>query len=227
MSRYLVISPHLDDGVFSCGALLAGAPGSIVATVFAGVPPRGTPAPPWDRQAGFASGDAAILARRAEDRQACALLGAQPVWCNLLDHQYETPCSMDAVRAVLAPLVQRHTDATVLAPLGLFHSDHLLVSDAARQVCLAYGAPHRWRFYEDALYRRDTQRVQDRLAAWRAQGLALLPLATAETDEADLTDAAAQLKATAVCAYASQLALFSADALADLRAPERYWTLPA
>ena len=29
-----VISPHLDDGVFACGEMLAAHPGSVVVTVF-------------------------------------------------------------------------------------------------------------------------------------------------------------------------------------------------
>jgi len=37
-TRWLVISPHLDDAVFSCRQLLAQAPGSVVVTVFAGIP---------------------------------------------------------------------------------------------------------------------------------------------------------------------------------------------
>ncbi|MCV5262168.1 PIG-L family deacetylase, partial [Escherichia coli] len=77
--RYLVISPHLDDGVFGCGQLLAAHPGSTVLTVFAGVP-EAAPAPEWDRRCGFTSAQAAMAARREEDRRALTRLAARPLW---------------------------------------------------------------------------------------------------------------------------------------------------
>ena len=96
-TRWLVISPHLDDAVFSCGRLLAAAPGSIVVTVFAGIPPRDTPAPPWDRRAGFDRADEAMHARRDEDRRALARLDARPVWLDFLDRDLLTSGRLDAV----------------------------------------------------------------------------------------------------------------------------------
>lgn len=36
--RLLVVSPHLDDAVLSCGCWLASRPGAAVVTVFAGRP---------------------------------------------------------------------------------------------------------------------------------------------------------------------------------------------
>jgi len=47
----LVVSPHLDDAVLSCGRLLAGRPGSVVATVFAGVPSRPDQCTDWTADA--------------------------------------------------------------------------------------------------------------------------------------------------------------------------------
>ncbi|MGH6635951.1 MAG: hypothetical protein ACRED0_07390 [Gammaproteobacteria bacterium] len=48
----LVVSPHCDDGVFSCGQLIEAHPGAVVATVFAGRLPPNHPLPEWDRGAG-------------------------------------------------------------------------------------------------------------------------------------------------------------------------------
>ena len=61
----VVISPHLDDAVFSCGDWLATHPGAIVMTVFAGVPRDGALHTEWDNRCGFADASHAILARRA------------------------------------------------------------------------------------------------------------------------------------------------------------------
>ncbi|KAB0640285.1 PIG-L family deacetylase, partial [Burkholderia territorii] len=90
-TRWLVVSPHLDDAVFSCGQLLAQSPGSVVVTVFAGIPAHGTAAPPWDRRAGFRTADEAMRTRRDEDRRALGTLGAHAVWLDFLDDQYDTP----------------------------------------------------------------------------------------------------------------------------------------
>ena len=88
-----VVSPHLDDGVFSCGALLAARPGSVVVTALAGrrgvaLPPKWEGVTPWDAACGFAPGDDVIAARRAEDREALSILGASPVWLDFPDAQY-------------------------------------------------------------------------------------------------------------------------------------------
>lgn len=74
-------------------------------------------------------------ARRSEDQQACACLTVRPVWCALLDAQYGSAYTVAQVRDMLRPLVLRQSHSIVLAPLGLFHSDHVLVSDAAQALC--------------------------------------------------------------------------------------------
>src|SRR4051812_4728612 len=76
----MIVSPHLDDAVFGCGELLGARPGSVVVTVFAGAPPTYETVTEWDALAGFRAGDDVMAARRAEDRDALAVLGARPVW---------------------------------------------------------------------------------------------------------------------------------------------------
>ncbi|PJX25966.1 hypothetical protein CAP48_08035 [Advenella sp. S44] len=44
----LVISPHYDDAVFSCGELLAKIPSGMVMTVYTGVPEDGDVSTDWD-----------------------------------------------------------------------------------------------------------------------------------------------------------------------------------
>lgn len=218
IERLIVISPHLDDGVFSCGMLLAASTTAIVVTVFAGLPDATLVAPDWDRRAGFTTAAAAMRERRREDQRALVRLNARPLWLDLLDSQYQTPVSTNEIRTRLAPILQEFPATTIAAPLGLFHSDHALVQQAALSLWRQRRGPQAWLFYEDALYRRLPGLVQQKLAAWRGEMISATPI------DVYLPEFAAA-KTAAVSAYASQLALFKPDTLDDLRAPERYWQL--
>lgn len=246
-----IISPHLDDAVFSCGALIAAGRNPLVVTVFAGVPPEGIDAPDWDRAAGFNTGHEAVHARRHEDARALAMLGGEPVWLDFLDSQYGKRYTPVDIAVRLGRLLAMQPHGTVVAPLGLFHSDHALVNAACMLVREAVHAeapagaatsatthagthaasadPHgahpvsapaslQWLFYEDAIYRRMPGMIQNRLMAWWQEGLLAspvnLPIAPFQTQ-----------KMRAIEAYESQLPLFNAEQLADLGAPERYWSL--
>ena len=67
LSRLLVISPHFDDAVFSCGHLLAAAPGAVVVTVFGGRPDTyPSPVCPWDADCGFGEESDIVAVRRAK-----------------------------------------------------------------------------------------------------------------------------------------------------------------
>lgn len=91
--RLVVVSPHLDDAVLSLGAAIAAAitrgASVTVLSVFCGDPFSQAPAGSWDRKSGFTSEGEASRARREEDRQACAILGAVPHWLPFGDDQYE------------------------------------------------------------------------------------------------------------------------------------------
>jgi LmbE family N-acetylglucosaminyl deacetylase len=128
-----VLSPHLDDGVYSLGAAirestLEGAHVSLV-TVFAGDPDSGRSASPWDQRLGFRSAGEAARARREEDGRACALLGAVPVWLPF-DDEYGRPSDDDEVWAAIERAVGGAE--TVLVPgFPLDHEDHLRVARMA------------------------------------------------------------------------------------------------
>ncbi|WP_175727190.1 PIG-L deacetylase family protein [Burkholderia ambifaria] len=224
-ARWLVISPHLDDAVFSCGQLLAQAPGSVVVTVFAGIPACGSDAPPWDRRAGFRTADEAVRSRRDEDRCALAMLGAQPVWLDFLDDQYGTRAPSTAIAARLADTIDAHPGFGVLAPAGLFHRDHIQVQQAVltllRDNSRAGDAARVWRFYEDVPYRRIDGLMAKRVIDWREHGWIGHPVGPPAGNRTD----GAAAKAAAVDAYASQIALFEPHMRADLREPETYWRL--
>ncbi len=122
----VVVSPHLDDGVFSLGAGISRAArkGSNVTilTVLAGDPSSTTPAGEWDARAGFATAGEAARARRLEDEQACAHVGARPVWLPYSDQQYPRGGTDEEIRAAVVDAVG---DALVLVPgFPLLNKDH-------------------------------------------------------------------------------------------------------
>ncbi|SAK96023.1 LmbE family protein [Caballeronia arationis] len=86
-SSILVISPHFDDAVFSCGAWIASNSNAVVCTVFAGCPDTRV-ATDWDHQCGFSDARQAMRERIAEDDRALELLGATGERLNFLDAQY-------------------------------------------------------------------------------------------------------------------------------------------
>jgi LmbE family N-acetylglucosaminyl deacetylase len=125
--RVVVLSPHLDDAVLSLGAAiatwtLAGAE-VLVLTVMAGRPEATGPAGQWDTKSGYASEGEAARARREEDRSACAILGAAPVWLDYGDSQYGRGADDGQIWDAVLDGVG---DApTVLAPgFPLSHPDH-------------------------------------------------------------------------------------------------------
>jgi LmbE family N-acetylglucosaminyl deacetylase len=93
--RWIYISPHLDDAVLSAGGLIydqvrSGIPVEIW-TILAGYPPEGEISQFAQLQHfmwGFPSAEAAVSARRQEDRNAAAILGAQTVHFDFLDCIY-------------------------------------------------------------------------------------------------------------------------------------------
>lgn len=123
MTRLLVISPHLDDAVFSVGQTLAAHQGSTVATIF-------TTGTDYDR-------------RKGEDDLACWDLGARPAHLGGPDTG-EGVLPTDLEAAVVA-LVLEVQPERVLVPLGIYHPDHVAVADALRPI-----ATH---VYEELPYR--------------------------------------------------------------------------
>jgi LmbE family N-acetylglucosaminyl deacetylase len=218
----LVVSPHLDDAVLGCGAWIAAHGGARVLTLFAGAPPgeAGARATEWDAACGFDSAAQAIAARRAEDRAALALLGAEPEWLEWCDDQYRVPAPADALTADLRRALERHDPQTVLVPLGLFHRDHERAHDAALPLLAEQGG-RAWYAYEDALYRALPGLVQRRLAALARSRVTATPERPA---------AAAGAKRRALACYASQLrglATPGRPGHADALATERLWRLTA
>jgi hypothetical protein len=131
----VVVSPHLDDAVFSAWHLLAGAGDVRVVNVFTALPPEGSAPPRWDRLTGARDSAQRMRERLDEDRRALALAGRTAVGLDFLDSQYrDGPVDASALEEALE---RTAAGAELVAPAGIGeHSDHVAVRDAA----LALGA---------------------------------------------------------------------------------------
>ena len=125
----LLLSPHLDDAVLDCWSVLSADAPLTVVNVFAGLPPAGT-VTAWDRIVGATDSAELMRARQAEDREALALAGREPVNLPFPESQQRphspepTYAALDRAIAGAAPAASR-----VLAPmtLGTVHPDHRLL----------------------------------------------------------------------------------------------------
>ena len=157
--RWIYLSPHLDDAVLSAGGLIyeqtqSGVPVEIW-TFMCGNPPPGEVSPfaellhyRW----GFASAEETTRARRQEDRNAAAIVGAQVVHFDLLDCIYRRGAKGEWLYSEIsvpphvedADLPQRIADTisariqpddVLVAQLSVgSHVDHVLVRQGAELV---------------------------------------------------------------------------------------------
>lgn len=217
----LVLSPHLDDAVFTCGRLLASVPAPTVATIFAGRPPPDLPLTEWDRASGFRTGDDVVGARREEDRAALGLLGAIPLWLDFRDRQYGPPPAPEAIADRLDGVIRERHPGSVFFPLGLFHSDHQVTYEAA--LLLMTRLPEfDWVAYEDRLYRRLPGICDEKIEHLRRIGLAPRQVRFSEVAAAPVR------KSRAVAQYRSQLRALATPGRPghqDVFGGEVYWRL--
>jgi LmbE family N-acetylglucosaminyl deacetylase len=176
-SAVVVMSPHLDDAVLSCGALLAHLAARhliTVATVFtaAAPPPWSLPARRQLRALGGVDAEAFFAQRRAEDRDVLAGIGVAAVHLGFRDALFRRGrrgpayptfrfdaargrvASCDArlaaeVSARVGEITRASEAGVVFAPLGIGrHVDHLITRRAAREL----GRPIRTVYYSDFPY---------------------------------------------------------------------------
>jgi LmbE family N-acetylglucosaminyl deacetylase len=130
----LVISPHLDDAVLSCGQLIKSHLDTTITTVLAGFPP-GTHAGWSARTTGLPIAKDANLKRREEDQSASRALGARTEWIDLPAQEYvpgaPSPERLMEIQQAVAAAVAAAGARSVFLPLGVTHPDHIAVSDAA------------------------------------------------------------------------------------------------
>jgi LmbE family N-acetylglucosaminyl deacetylase len=198
----LVISPHLDDGVLSCGEELARSIDATVATVFAGRPRRRTRRTQWDLDCGFGPEDDVTAIRIGEDRAALDTLHASQVALTERDAQYHPrPRRKQRVTRTLVELLETLDPKECWFPVGIGHPDHVLT----RACCLGLALSHpriSWKAYTDLPYgmspRFDLSHLQARDAIANA-GFRLVPIPV-HRDEA-----ASAMKKRALACYQSQL----------------------
>jgi LmbE family N-acetylglucosaminyl deacetylase len=225
MNPVLVVSPHLDDAVFSVGQFLAGRPGTVVVTMLAGAPNPPLEKTVWDESCGFSDSQQAIEARRAEDESALALLNATPVHLDFLDRQYEakvvsafrrglrwatghSSAAMGLANAVKEQ-VERRRPEFVIGPLGVGHPDHVRV----RMAVLTADLPVPVWLYEDLPYSVNEPEVTAAaLEEIQSLGYTLEP---ASIGSGSLTS-----KIEALGHYPSQMRHYNIDSLI---VPERFW----
>jgi LmbE family N-acetylglucosaminyl deacetylase len=221
LERLLVVSPHFDDAVFSCGHLLAAAPGAVVVTVFGGAPDPYPPSPTsWDADCGFAAGADVLAIRRREDADALGVVGAVPKVLDFVDGQYRGSerYSLADVTERLGAVVDECRPTTVAFPLGVRHRDHQLCGGAALK--LRERADQRsWVGYAEFPYVwRDADRAASRIARLRRRGLGATPVLGVRQ--------ATERKARAMRCYASQMTGFAFHDLVRIaEAPEQLWQI--
>jgi LmbE family N-acetylglucosaminyl deacetylase len=230
LARVVVLSPHLDDAVLSCGQFLTRWPGTTVVTVFCGRPAEILDPPNWWSQiSGFGPGDDVVAARRAEDERALGRLGAIPRHLDGLperDLQPDEPIATAAqVADALASVIDELTPSLVLMPMGLANPEHVCVHDAALLVRERLGADGpSWIAYQDVAYHQIPGQL-----AWRVAKLfksAVWPTPVAMPVAVDPGP-----KREAVAEYTSQVKALEADWVLwrrlDAPTPEQYWRLDA
>jgi LmbE family N-acetylglucosaminyl deacetylase len=218
----LLISPHLDDAVLSCGQLISTRRGSTIVTVLAGFP-LGAHAG-WSAQTtGLPIAKDANLKRREEDQRASLVLGAQTVWGAFLAREYESVASASErareVQEFIAAAVAASDARSIFLPLGVTHPDHVTVSDAA--LFAVRDSKMESYIYMDMPYgQARPDRVWRRLRHIRRQ-FTVEPVSPYFGDQ--------MVKREAVNAYSSQVAElqqgFGRHFKRVFTDPERYWRL--
>lgn len=214
----VVVSPHYDDAIFSCGELLSMLPTSTVLTVCTGVPENGALSTDWDRRCGFSSARQAMQARSLENAAALSVLDANGVDLGFLDSQYIAGSRMDSelLADTVASNIEQLKPSSVIFPLGLFHKDHIHISDTFVTICGRYPGIN-WMVYEDIPYRNQAGCVAERLSQLIERGIPIEPFGT---------ELAGDYKTRAVHAYQSQfLGLGHRGAAPVMHLNEKFWRL--
>lgn len=245
--QHIYLSPHFDDAVFSCGGQIAQLTRSGVAvtiyTVMAGDPPKGfVPTALTDelhaRWKRGMTAEQALAARRDEDREAAARLGAALAFGSAADAVYrvgktsgtalyltseeifgdvhpDDPITPEALEQIFLATYAHLTPEVVLyAPLGVgHHVDHQLV----RAMALRLAARFRLRnvyFYEDFPYARDGDTARLRAVSELARAMRAHPEhfgLRAVPHKVVIDESALAQKIAASACYRSQVDTFWAD----------------
>ena len=157
-----------------------------VVTVFAGDPDSRIPAGRWDRRTGFETAGEAVRTRREEDRNACAVIGAEPVWLPFVDGDYGGERSCEEVSGKLDDVLCGF-DAALVPGRPLRHADHLWLARCVENSSIGSGRlahyaelpydlwPKQDRgiappVHESVVWHAPSTTFRSRVAKWRACG---------------------------------------------------------
>lgn len=152
-----LISPHLDDVVYSCWHQLDER--AHVTTVFTGFPSDEKPSD-WDVSTGFINSREAFEARKEENRVAIEPTSATTTNLDLLDVMYRSE-QIDLAKVTKTLLAHVSLKNTLYFPLGFsfnfWHPDHVLIREVGKSL-LSQGADIR--FYADLPYSVDHKHIE-------------------------------------------------------------------
>lgn len=229
--KYLFLSPHYDDAIYSCGGtiyeLSQGGHEVEILTLMAGEPSLPLPDTPVlkDNHQRWQAGENPVNARREEDRIASEIVGAKTRYFDLPDCIYRVANDIalyateeslwkhihpdDPALQILDTLTIEDVDR-VFAPLGVGeHVDHLIVRDYAWK--LAQSGTFPVQFYVEYPYLRNHQAIEQAYREFPAE---------LETIKRPVSEIAVQHKIKAMTAYKSQIKSFWNN-IADIDAEVR------
>jgi len=128
MVKKVILSPHLDDAVFSCWQQIKYSKPLII-NVFAGLPPTNT-RKIWDIIGGEINSTNMMTKRRVENDQALANLHVDSIYLDFLDRQYrKQDISTDLILNQLKKQLPKNP--IIIVPLAgsnlVRHQDHVLL----------------------------------------------------------------------------------------------------
>ncbi len=146
----VILSPHIDDAVFSCWHLIT-QPDATVVNVFAGIPPKGTKTL-WDRFCG--EPDSAVMMQKRKKENDLVLKSRSIAFLNLdyLDRQYRlNDLDLDEIANRIQEGFKGNIEFYAPIAAGVFwrHPDHLALREVG-QLLLRKG--RKVSFYADIPY---------------------------------------------------------------------------
>lgn len=129
MHSNIILSPHLDDAVFSCWKTIKDSQELLIINVFAGIPKQGT-ATIWDRICGEKNSVKMINIRRQENELALNKTRATNIYLDFLDNQYRTKKNINKqVKKNINKYLNKKSK--ILFPLAISsnyrHPDHIFL----------------------------------------------------------------------------------------------------